>query len=71
MLAVRPGVGCIPAPPGTIPAIFGIRPWLIGLEVPGARPACRGEQRGVEMPKQKESGDAFLAGLARLKNQLI
>jgi hypothetical protein len=41
MLAVRPGVGCVPAPPGTIPAIFGIMDRLIGLEVPGARPSLK------------------------------
>ena len=43
MFGVKPGTGCIPAPPGTMADIFvnGIRG--IGLEVPGARPAAVSE----------------------------
>jgi len=41
MLAVRPGVGCVPAPPGTIPAIFANGGRWIGLEVKGPRSGCQ------------------------------
>ena len=38
MLAVRPGVGCIPAGPGTMPDVFIKLRGGIGLEVPVVRP---------------------------------